>query len=312
VSVDALTSVVSSSTFMPFGSLRSGGPVGTERTFTGQVDDAGTGLMFYNARYYDPVVGRFTQADTVLDGTNRYTYVRNNPTRFADPTGRSEVVFHPDGGSTCIFNTSEGPIILHQTPEVGERNPFRKPQSEYFLEQTRLDLPTGIAEGEAAGTLFFYDWPENPYPEYYDRRGISDVLADIPEREPEPSPPLAYEYGVCFGGTFAIVFGAHGDICFFSDADSGGLDISVSAQGAMGLGASAGGEAVTRTETDQGVSLITCLEGAGYVASASGCATLSSTGEDGFSVGSGKGPGLGGFATAWIELNFDGMQPWPW
>jgi RHS repeat-associated protein len=67
VSVDALTSVVSSSTFMPFGSLRSGGPVGTERTFTGQIDDAGTGLMFYNARYYDPVVGRFTQADTVLD-----------------------------------------------------------------------------------------------------------------------------------------------------------------------------------------------------------------------------------------------------
>jgi hypothetical protein len=45
--------------------------------------------MFYNARYYDPVVGRFTQADTVLDGTNRYTYVRNNPTRFTDPTGRS-------------------------------------------------------------------------------------------------------------------------------------------------------------------------------------------------------------------------------
>jgi RHS repeat-associated protein len=82
VSVDALTSVVASSSFMPFGSLRSGGPVGTERTFTGQVDDAGTGLMFYNARYYDPVVGRFTQADSVLDGTNRYAYVRNNPTRF--------------------------------------------------------------------------------------------------------------------------------------------------------------------------------------------------------------------------------------
>ena len=89
MSVDALTSVVSSSTFMPFGSLRSGGPVGTERTFTGQVDDAGTVLMFYNARYYDPVVGRFTQADSVLDCTNRYTYVRNNPTMFADPTGRS-------------------------------------------------------------------------------------------------------------------------------------------------------------------------------------------------------------------------------
>jgi RHS repeat-associated protein len=308
--------VVSSSTFMPFGSLRSGGPVGTERTFTGQIDDAGTGLMFYNARYYDPVVGRFTQADSVLDGTNRYTYVRNNPTRFTDPTGNcSEVVFHSDGGSTCIFNTSDGPIILHQAPEVGERNPFQESQGGYFMEVTRDNLPTGIAEGEGVGTLLDSDWIANPYPEYYDRRGISDVLADIPEREPEPSPPLAYEYGVCIGGTFAIVFGAHGDFCFFSDADSGGVDFSVSLQGAMGLGASAGGEAVTRTETDQGVSFITCLEGATFVYSASGCTTLSSAGEGGGSVGAGRGgAGLGGFATAGLEYNFDGIARswWPW
>jgi|GEM_PF-3192483 len=37
------------------------------RRFTGQVlDDAAGGLYFYNARYYDPALGRFIQADTIV------------------------------------------------------------------------------------------------------------------------------------------------------------------------------------------------------------------------------------------------------
>jgi len=70
-------------------------------TFTGQfsyMDDpttAGTtegfGLMFYNARWYDPVIGRFTSADTIVpggvQGLDRYAYVNNSPMNFTDPTG---------------------------------------------------------------------------------------------------------------------------------------------------------------------------------------------------------------------------------
>lgn len=50
----------------------------TRYTFTGQysyvnddatdLGNAGFGLMFYNARFYDPQVGRFTSADTVVPG----------------------------------------------------------------------------------------------------------------------------------------------------------------------------------------------------------------------------------------------------
>jgi RHS repeat-associated protein len=78
-------------TFFPFGAERSrSGFVDTDRTFTGQVSDGDTGLMFYNARYYDPVASRFTQADTILaDGPNRYSYVLNNPLARVDPTGRN-------------------------------------------------------------------------------------------------------------------------------------------------------------------------------------------------------------------------------
>ncbi len=34
--------------------------------YTGQREDATIGLYFYSARYYDPVLGRFIQADTIV------------------------------------------------------------------------------------------------------------------------------------------------------------------------------------------------------------------------------------------------------
>jgi RHS repeat-associated protein len=50
-------------------------------------------LYWYNSRWYDPALGRFAQADTVIpDATqgiqawDRYAYVNNNPLRFIDPT----------------------------------------------------------------------------------------------------------------------------------------------------------------------------------------------------------------------------------
>ncbi|MGC8960781.1 MAG: RHS repeat-associated core domain-containing protein, partial [Chloroflexia bacterium] len=57
--------------------------------------EAGFGLYFYNARWYDPALGRFVQPDTVQPDPgdpqqlNRFAYVRNNPLRYMDPTGHS-------------------------------------------------------------------------------------------------------------------------------------------------------------------------------------------------------------------------------
>jgi RHS repeat-associated protein len=54
----------------------------------------GFGLMFYNARWYDPYNTHFTSPDTIIpeqsQGTqawDRYAYVNNNPGRYADPSG---------------------------------------------------------------------------------------------------------------------------------------------------------------------------------------------------------------------------------
>jgi len=72
-------------------------------TFTGQysyMDDPSTsgvtegfGLLFYNARMYDPAIGRFTSADTIIppgvQGYDRYAYVNNSPVNYIDPSGHS-------------------------------------------------------------------------------------------------------------------------------------------------------------------------------------------------------------------------------
>ncbi|MGC8787967.1 MAG: RHS repeat-associated core domain-containing protein, partial [Anaerolineae bacterium] len=51
-------------------------------------------MYLYNARWYDPSLGRFAQADTIVpvqtQGTqawDRYGYVNNNPLRYSDPSG---------------------------------------------------------------------------------------------------------------------------------------------------------------------------------------------------------------------------------
>ncbi|KAB0264979.1 RHS repeat-associated core domain-containing protein, partial [Microvirga brassicacearum] len=55
-------------------------------------EDAETGLVYLNARYYDPKVGRFLSPDS-LDptlpgvGTNRYAYANNDPINRSDPSG---------------------------------------------------------------------------------------------------------------------------------------------------------------------------------------------------------------------------------
>jgi len=63
------------------------------REFTGQETIPNVGLVNMNGRVYDPVVGRFLSPDpNVQDATdtqsyNRYSYVKNNPLRYTDPTG---------------------------------------------------------------------------------------------------------------------------------------------------------------------------------------------------------------------------------
>ncbi|HLC03054.1 MAG TPA: RHS repeat-associated core domain-containing protein [Anaerolineales bacterium] len=80
--------------YRAFGETRfAWGTTPTDYRFTGQREESLSGLYDYGARWYDPAVGRFIQADTLVpevvssQAWDRYAYALNSPLRYADPTG---------------------------------------------------------------------------------------------------------------------------------------------------------------------------------------------------------------------------------
>jgi RHS repeat-associated protein len=61
--------------------------------YTGHVNDPDTALIYMQARYYDPAIGRFLSRDAVsskigdINYVNKYDYVGDNPIVRTDPTG---------------------------------------------------------------------------------------------------------------------------------------------------------------------------------------------------------------------------------
>lgn len=83
--------------YSPFGEKLDNSPASKSNDvgYTGHQFDSDTGLVYMQARYYDPVIGRFYSNDPVgftgeVDTFNRYSYVANNPYKYVDPTGMSK------------------------------------------------------------------------------------------------------------------------------------------------------------------------------------------------------------------------------
>ncbi len=96
--------------------------------YLGEREDRDTGLIYLNARYYDPAIGRFISPDRTHPlepgvGLNRYAYAQNDPINQLDPSGLASFPFDPlEKGRTrssselsSFFNLAQGLSTL--TPE---------------------------------------------------------------------------------------------------------------------------------------------------------------------------------------------------
>jgi len=69
--------------------------------YTGHIEDAATGLVYMQARYYDPIIGRFLANDPVgfspqrPDMFNRYAYAGNDPVNAVDLDGELAILAVP-------------------------------------------------------------------------------------------------------------------------------------------------------------------------------------------------------------------------
>jgi len=85
---------VADARYLPFGGNRPGysNNLPTDYRFTGQRAE-NFGLYDYGARFYDPLLGRFLSADSIVPGAanpqalNRFSYSYNNPLKYNDPSG---------------------------------------------------------------------------------------------------------------------------------------------------------------------------------------------------------------------------------
>jgi RHS repeat-associated protein len=87
--------------------------------YTAREFDSETGLMYYRARYYDPVVGRFLSQDPIgfNSGMNSYAYVFNNPLTFVDPLGLDALTDDPAVRKCMCLLWKASNYGFHETEE---------------------------------------------------------------------------------------------------------------------------------------------------------------------------------------------------
>ncbi|MCF7831090.1 hypothetical protein K9M41_03815, partial [Candidatus Gracilibacteria bacterium] len=96
VDTDSEGEIVQLLDYFPYGDTRideAEEEMDNDYEFTGKERDDETGLLYYEARYYDSSIGRFISRDPwegdIQDpqSLNKYSYVQNNPLKYIDPNG---------------------------------------------------------------------------------------------------------------------------------------------------------------------------------------------------------------------------------
>ncbi|RIK31091.1 MAG: hypothetical protein DCC55_36705 [Chloroflexi bacterium] len=216
--LDKTGNVASEVAYYPFGLTRyehNGDRV--HYRFTGQEQDA-SGLLYYNARYYEPVTGRFISVDPLfvespLKGIknpqllNLYAYALNNPGRYTDPDG-TEPKSSAQGASMEFLREHAG-YLEKSAAEYGYdpdkllRNPRLSPEmiwqlkdtmAHYHIVQQKGDLDTllnGVASTAQVVRAFdssdrgsIYDLGIGLDVKIYDRQGrYVDPTSDQGQKE---------------------------------------------------------------------------------------------------------------------------------
>ncbi len=148
VTTNASGAKTASALYKAFGETRfTSGTLSTDYKFTGQREESALGgIYFFQARWFDPTLGRFMSPDTIVptstQGTqawDRYAFVNNNPVRYTDPTGHG---VDCGIGENCMGNqTNQNDTVTCADPDA----------TNYGAEGS-CTYSSGEGEGEGGGT----------------------------------------------------------------------------------------------------------------------------------------------------------------
>jgi RHS repeat-associated protein len=227
--LDTSGAIISYEEYYPYGSTSFQAVPGAVQVspkryrYTGKERDEETGFYYHGARYYAPWLGRWTACDPqgMVDGTNLYGYVRDNPICRLDPTGhqgfptftketetpaavaqgrpvdaeprgadlapRSSVLGDPRPGFPTFTNETETPAAVAQgRPVDAEPRGADLAPRPSVLRDPRPGLPTFTNEIEMLAAVPSTE-PHGADLEKKDSR----LNAAVPEPEPLPAPQAA-------------------------------------------------------------------------------------------------------------------------
>jgi len=212
------------------------GTTPTTYRFTGQREEATIGLYFYNARWYDPALGRFAQPDTIVPDVY-------------------------DASLSALSMNFANPAFLE---EVARENRWRASQDTSRLQPL-------LARSEKPHGLGIVQWFQvSPASPSLDKAGVvpatsSSQLPCTGPGDPQnlnrftyvSNNPLTYidpsgywTFGIGLGGTIGLGQGLSGSIMIVFD-DNGNIGLALSGGGgAYAGGGASGGLVIQRTNAD--------------------------------------------------------------
>ncbi|MCE9791966.1 RHS repeat-associated core domain-containing protein [Shewanella indica] len=149
---DSAGNIISRSHYEPFGKRLGGDKAGIG--YTGHLQDEDLNLTYMQARYYDPLIGRFYANDPVgfrdVHSFNRYAYGNNNPYKYVDPDGKTGVLAYTPTSSPVGTTGMEKLSLEQQSAGVNAVMDAAPIVGDIKAIQEAASNPTGVNIAAAA------------------------------------------------------------------------------------------------------------------------------------------------------------------
>ncbi|NSW52153.1 MAG: RHS repeat-associated core domain-containing protein [Anaerolineae bacterium] len=175
----------------------------TDYTYTGQRYEEEVGLSYYVARWFDPVLGHFIQADSLIPQPgnagdwDRYAYVLWNPVRYNDPLGQE--YNNPTDQDPLIDGDVYADSYIQMVMLANES----KKNSWYFNDKVINEILL-MFTGAISNPILFDGSPEEPVDNPYVPVIVTGGVGMV-QSEPIPDPfGILLNIGEYFGNVMSI------------------------------------------------------------------------------------------------------------